>query len=271
MNRARLPILALLPSLVLAGVALGTLRAQQQQPTPKVTYGPLDLRGYELREHQFDPPFRTQRSDGSLELKTFGWQIVIKGENFPTRALDPILWVDDVELIRYERCTVEDGPALVYSFFDPALLRSEHVLQVIYGKDERTRTKLLERLDPEKLVRLPDAQRQALGMPELESFTLKTVTADGHVEGDWRLVGNFTVTIAARLESGTLHVMTGTEKLEEMHRFTADVGPFPKGTTHVVALLVPAGVPLVRGDLSALPKGIELLDSKPIGTKAAGH
>ena len=269
MNRARLSILALLPALALAGVALGTLRAQQQPPTPKITYGPLDLRGYELREHAFDPPFRIPQQDGTVEQKTFGWQIVIKGEKFPTRALDPILWVDDVELIRYERCTVEDGPGLVYSFFDPSLLRSEHALQVIYGKDERTRTKLLERLDPERLVRLPDAQRRALGMPELESFTLKTVTADGHVEGDDRLLGNVSIAIAARLESGALRVLAGAQKIDA-HRFSADVGPFPKGTTFVVALRVPEGAS-VKGDLADLPKGIELLDSKPIGTKAAGH
>src|SRR5262245_36775800 len=266
MNRARLRILALLPALALAGVAIGTLHAQQQQPTPRITFGPLELRGYELREHLFDPPFRIPQQDGTVELKKFGWQIVIKGENFPTRALDPILWVGDVELIRYERCTVEDGPALVYSFFDPALLRSEHAMQVIYGKDERTRTKLLERLDPERLVRLPEDQRRALGMPELESFTLKSVAADGHVAGDWRLAGNVTVAIAARLESGALRVMPGTAKLEELHRFTADVGPFPKGTTHVVALREPEGV-VLRGDLSELPKGVELLDSKPIGTR----
>lgn len=269
MNRASLRVLALLPALALAGVAIGTLRAQQQ-PAPRITYGPLELRGYELREHRFDPPFRIPQRDGTVELKTFGWQIVIKGDNFPTRALDPILWVDDVELIRYERCTGDDGPALVYSFFDPALLRSEHALQVIYGKDERTRTKLLERLDPERLVRLPDEQRRALGMPELESFTLKTVTADGHVEGDWRLNGPVTVAIAARLESGALHVMPGTPKLDDARRYTVDVGPFPKGTTHAVALRQPEGVAL-KGDLAELPKGIELLDSKPIGTRPAAR
>lgn len=266
----RLKMLAAIPLLsIAAGVAIAPLRAQQQ-PVPRITYGPLDLRGYELREHAFDPPFRIPQRDGTVELKKFGWQIVIKGSNFPVRALDPILWVDDVELIRYERCIGEDGGSLVFSFFDPALLRSEHQLQVIYGKDERTRTKLLERLDPEKLVRLPDAQRQALGMPELESFTLKTVTADGHVEGDWRLNGPVTVAIAARLESGALRVMPGTAKLEELHRFIADVGAFPKGTTYAVALRQPEGVRL-SGDLAELPKGVELLDSKPIGTKPAGR
>ena len=270
MNRARLPILALLPSLALAGVALAAPAVRQQQPTPRIQFGPLDLRGYELREHQFDPPFRIPQRDGTVELRKFGWQIVIKGENFPTRALDPILWVDDVELIRYERCTVEDGPALVYSFFDPSLLRAEHGLQVIYGKDERTRTKLIERLDPERLVRLPEAQRRALGMPELESFTLKAVTAEGHVEGDDRLTGNVTSALAARLESGVLRVMAGAQKIDDAHRFTADVGPFPKGTTYVVALRVPEGA-AVKGDLADLPKGVELLDSKPIGTKSAAR
>jgi hypothetical protein len=271
MNRARLKMLAALPLLTIAaGVAIAPLRAQQQ-PVPRITYGPLELRGYELREHAFDPPFRIPQRDGTVEQKKFGWQIVIKGTNFPVRALDPILWVDDVELIRYERCNGEDGNSLVFSFFDPALLRSEHVLQVIYGKDERTRTKLLERLDPEKLVRLPDAQRQALGMPELESFTLKTVTADGHVEADWRLHGSVNVVIAARLESGALHVMAGTSKLEEStHRYVVDVGAFPNGTTYAVALLQPEGVRL-SGDLADLPKGVELLDSKPIGTKPAGR
>jgi hypothetical protein len=64
--------------------------------------------------------------------------------------------------------------------------------------------------------------------------------------------------------------MVGTTKLEELHRFSAEVGAWPKGTTHAVALRQPEGV-LLRGDLTTLPKGVELLDSKPIGTKPAGR
>ena len=237
---------------------------------PRINYGPLELRGYELREHQFDPPFRVIHDDGTLELKKWGWQIVIKGESFPSRALDPILWVDDVELIRYERCIGDDGHSLVYSFFDPALLRSEHVLQVIYGTDERTRTKLLERLDPERLVKLPEAQRRALGFPELEGFVVTTAGLSGHVEGSGRLESG-TIRVAARGETGSFRAMAAGVKLGADGRFAVDVGAWPKGTTHVAMLLVPAGVQLAEGELANLPKGVELLDKKPLGTKPAGR
>jgi hypothetical protein len=36
-------------------------------------------------------------------------------------------------------------------------------------------------------------------------------------------------------------------------------------------LLVPAGVQLAEGELANLPKGVELLDMKPLGTKPAGR
>jgi hypothetical protein len=268
MNRARLTFLGGVAGLALAALAAGPSPAQPPVPqeVPHADFGPLSLRGYELRELRFDPPFRVVRDDGSLEQKKFGWQIVIKGDSFPTRALDPILWVDDVALTRYERCAADGSSALAYSFFDPKLLRGEHVLQVIYGKDERTRTKLLERLDPERLVRLPEAQRRELGMPELEGLTLKAVGADGHVEGAGRL-GEGEIRIAARLGSGAFRAMPGTVKLGAEGRFALDAGAWPKGTTHAAALLVPAGVDLGSGELAALPKRVELLDMKPLGTK----
>src|SRR5262245_60653383 len=102
MTRARPTFFAAAASLALAALALAP---PPVQPAPPIPYGPLPLRGYELREVRFDKPFRVIRDDGTVDEKKFGWQIVIKGDSFPTRALDPILWVDDVALTRYEGCT----------------------------------------------------------------------------------------------------------------------------------------------------------------------
>lgn len=253
--------LAVVPAFV------GSPTVAQQEP-PHIEFGALAITGYELREVRFDPPRRTFKKDGTPELHSYGWQIVIKGTDFPRRALDPFLWVDDVVLRDYERSEVVGEQSLAYNVFDPTLFRSEHVLQVIYGNDERTRTKLLERMDPERLVRLPDDQRKALGMPELEGVTLTQVDAAGRIAGRGRVSGG-AVRLAARTKDGMVALLAKTVAMAPDGSFAVDAGPLPKETTHVYALLVPAGVEFTTADATKLPKGVELLDAKPVGTKAA--
>lgn len=268
MNRARLQLLAaalaVVPCLLLAGVS------SAQDAVPNAEFGPLPLRGYELREARFDPPMRFPQADGTVKLETFGWQIVIKGDAFPARALDPILWVDDVKLTRYERCAADGSNALAYAFFDPTLLRSEHVLQVIYGNDERTRTRLLERFDPERLVRLPDAARKGLAFPELEGVTLQSVAADGKVAGRGRLASG-EARLAARLSDGKFRVLAAPVKFGSDGSFAVDAGTLPKETTHVAALYFPKGTAAAEGLLATLPPHVELLDMKPLGTKPSNR
>ena len=269
MNRARLSLLGAVASALVPGLLLVAAagRSTAQDAVPRVEFGLLPLRGYELREARFDPPLRVPQQDGSVKLETFGWRIVIKGEDFPVRALDPILWVDDVALTRYERCTADGANALSYVLLDPALLRSEHVMQVIYGKDERTRTRMLERLDPEKLIRLPDSERQGLAFPELEGVTLQSVAADGRVAGRGRLASG-EARLAARTADGRFRVLATPVKLAADGSFAVEAGELGKETTHVAALWAAPGTALpAEGLLSALPKGVELLDLKPLGTK----
>jgi hypothetical protein len=272
MNRARLSLLgAAAFALVLCALLVTAAgRSTAQDAVPHAEFGLLPLRGYELREHRFDPPFRIPQEDGTVKLETSGWQVVIKGDAFPVRALDPILWVDDVPLTRYERCTADGANALSFAFFDPTLLRSEHVMQVIYNTDERTRTKMFERLDPEKLIRLPDAERKGLAFPELEGVTLQTVAAAGHVAGRGRLASG-EARLAARLANGQYRVLAVPVKFAADGTFAVDVGPLPKETTHVAALYFAKGTTPVEGVLAALPKGVELLDMKPLGTQPSAH
>jgi len=274
MNRARLSLLgvaasALVPCVLLVAAAG---RSTAQDAVPRIQFGTLPLRGYELREARFDPPFRIPQQDGTVKLETFGWKIVIKGDDFPVRALDPILWVDDVPLTRYERGSADGFATLSYAFFDPALLRSEHVMQVIYNTDERTRTKMLERLDPEKLIRLPDAERKGLAFPELEGVTLEGVAAGGRVTGHGRLAAG-EARLAARLGNGQFRVLaTPPIAFAADGAFAVDAGELPKETTHVAALYIAKGTTAPAGGmLAALPKGVELLDMKPLGTKPPAH
>lgn len=259
----------MLPSvrtLAVSSLFAATLFAQQG-PATSANFGTLPVLGCELREARFSHPFRTRRADGSEELHTAGWEIVVKGGPFPIRSLDPILWVDDVPLRNYDRAMAGGVEELVYQVVDPKLLRAEHNLQLIYGKDERTRTKLLERLDPEKLVKLPDAERQALALPDLEGVTLTAVGADGKIAGRGR-VSEGTIRLAARLDSGTLQLLKGDVKLDAQGNFAVDVGPLPKGTGFVGLLLfVAPNVTLDVADFGTLPKGVELLDAKPVGTR----
>ncbi len=273
MIRARLSLLGVAACALVTGFLLVAAagRSTAQDAVPRVEFGLLPLRGYELREARFDPPFRIPQQDGTVKLETFGWKIVITGDDFPVRALDPILWVDDVPLTRYERCAADGANALSYAFFDSTLLRSEHVLQVIYGKDERTRTKLLERLDPEKLIRLPDAERKGLAFPELEGVTLEGVAADGRVTGRGRLAAG-EARLAARFGNGRFRVLATPIAFAADGAFAVDAGDLPKETTHVAALYFAKGTtPPAEGVLAALPKGVELLDMKPLGTKPSAR
>lgn len=268
MNRARIQFLAGLAAFACAGFAAdGALRGQQ---APRAEVGPLQLRGYEFREARPDRPFREVKDDGSVTLHPGVWEIVIKGDAFPSRALDPVLWLDDTPIHTYRRCLADGTDALVYMTVDAKLLRGEHVMQVIYGNDERTRTKLLERFDPERLVRLPDAERRDLALPELEGVTIRAAGLNGHVEGAGR-IGAGELRLAARLDNGSFRLLAGTVALDGAGKFAADVGTWPKSTTHVALLLVPSGSKLGDADLPALPKGIELLDMKPVGAKPAGR
>ena len=237
--------------------------ASAQEP-PSIQYGRLVITGYELRETRFAPPFRVLEHGKPEQLHHYGWLVVIHGQDFPVRSLDPILWIGDTPIRDYEREFHGDTAALAFWVVDPTLLRAERELTVIYGTDERTRTKLLERMDPEKLVRLPAEERAALKMPELEGVTLQEPGADGRIAGQGRLVGG-RLFVAARLEDGKLVPLARDVKLDAEGRFTVAAGALPAKATHVVALRLPEGGEIAAPvELAALPKGIELLDSKPI-------
>jgi hypothetical protein len=252
-------------TLAVTSLFVATLLAQQNQDVPKVDFGKLPVLGCDLREARFSHPFRTRRADGSEELHTAGWEVVVKGGPFPVRSVDPILWVDDVPLRNYDRTTSGGVEELVFQVVDPKLLRSEHNLQLIYGKDERTRTKLLERLDPEKLTRLPDSERRTLAIPDLEGVTLLAVGTDGKVAGRGH-VSEGTIRLVARLANGSLQLLKGDVALDPQGRFAVDAGPLPNGTAQVGALLFLQNAALDVADFTTLPKGVELLDAKPVGT-----
>jgi len=246
-----------------AALAAAPSAASAQEP-PSIQYGRLTITGYELRETRFARPFRVLEQGKPEQLHDYGWLVVIHGQDFPVRALDPILWIGDTPIRDYEREFHGDTPALAFIVVDPTLLRAERELTVIYGTDERTRTKLLERMDPEKLVRLPAAERAALKMPELEGVTLAAPAADGRIAGQGRLDGGRLV-LAARLDDGKLVPLARDVKLDAQGRFAVEAGALPAKATHVVALrLAEAGEPAAPLELAALPKGVELLDSKPI-------
>ena len=270
---ANLPIHPFLSggALVLALAASATSGAAQQAPQNQ-PFGPLAIHGYELREARHARPIRMIAPGGGFTEHAWSWQIVIRGESFPIRALDPILWVDDVPLTRFERRDVAGEQEIAYDVVDPTLLRAERTLQMIYGGDERTRTKLLERLDPEKLVKLPEDQRKELGIADLEGVQLQGVDAAGRVSGRGRLSpSSGTVRLAARGEKGGLTLLAAKVALGADGSFAVDAGRLPAGTTHVVALLFTADVALAGAEAGKLPKGIELLDSKPVGTKPGGR
>ena len=262
--------LGALAAAIAAAVPL-VLSAQEAPAPPSIQYGTLSIRGYELREARFDRPYVEHRPDGTTKEHDGGWQIAIRGADFPIRALDPILLIDDeIAIWCWERHDLPAEQELVFNVVDPTLLRSEHMLQVIYGRDERTRTKLLERLDPEKLVKLPAAERRALGLPELEGLTLDSVARSGQVRGHARLSSG-TVRLAARLGNGTLQLLDTPVTIGAGGTFSVEAGALPAAATHLVALLVTDEAKLGALDLSKLPKGVELLDSKPIGSKPAGR
>ncbi len=262
--------LAVAAALLVAPVAIVAaplLPAQDAPPPPVIEYGRLTLTGVELREAPFTPPFRTW-TDGKETLHKGGWHVVLHGGPFPVRALDPILWLGDAPIRNYQRELHGESEALLFCVTDPALLRSERSLTLIYGEDERTRTQLLERLDPETLVRLPEADRRELSLPELEGFTLKSVRADGRIGGSGRLVDGL-VLLASGFEDGRLQALADALALDKEGRLAKELGVLPERATHVVALRVAPGAPgLPPGTrLTGLPKGFELLDSKPIVRK----
>ncbi|MBL8842754.1 MAG: hypothetical protein JNL90_14640 [Planctomycetes bacterium] len=263
LHRIRLSAAALL--LVAAASAQET-----PAPPPSIEYGRLTITGYELREERLNPPFRTW-SDGKETLHQYAFKVVIRGGRFPVRALDPILWIGDTPVRNYERELFADGESLLFCVTDPALLRAERDLTVIYGTDERTRTRLIERLDPERLVKLPAAERAASGLPELEGVTLTAVGADGRIAGRGRLAAG-RIALVVRLDDGKLVPLATEVALDAQGRFAVAAGPLPARASHVAALLLTgeraaaaAGAATLAGvELAALPKGIELLDSKAI-------
>jgi hypothetical protein len=262
-----IPLRAGAPAL-LAAAALGALAAQDAPP-PSITYGRLEIRGFELREASFDPPYRVHSKEGETREYYCGWQIVIRGPGFPIRALDPVLWVDGVSLHCYDRRrTEEEEEELLFNVVDPVLLRAERALEVIYGRDERTRTKLLEPLDPEKLVRLPEDQRRALGLPELEGVTITLADRSGVVAGRGRLEPR-RFQLALGLGDGSFKVVLEPVVLGPDGTFTTRVVGITSEVTHVYALLAGPGVPLPPGTMRGLPKGVEILDRKPVGTRPA--
>ncbi len=255
-----------------AAAALLVAAASAQEtpaPLPSIEYGRLTITGYELREARLNPPFRTW-TDGKETLHQYAFKVVITGSRFPIRALDPILWIGDTPVRNYERAAYADGDALLFCVTDPALLRAERDLTVIYGTDERTRTRLIERLDPERLVKLPAAERLAAGLPELEGVTLTAVGADGRVTGQGRIDGG-RIALAARLDDGKLQPLVKEITLDATGKFAVAVGPLPARATHVVALLVRGEMPAAGVELAALPKEVEVLDSKPIRRGPAGR
>jgi hypothetical protein len=247
------------------------LPAQDAPAPPSISYGTLTLHGYDLREARFPRPYVEHLPDGTTREHAAGWQIRIRGANLPIRALDPVLWIDDEKFIWvHERHDLVDEQELVFNVVDPALLRSERNLTVMYGKDERTRTKMLERLDPERLVKLPDAERRALGIPELEGLTISQVGADGSIEGRGRLTSG-RVVLALRRSDGRIVPAVGPVALRPDGTFATRVVGITPEVTHVAALLVTEGAETPRHPFEKLPKGIELLDSKPVGAKRAGR
>ena len=143
----------------------------------------------------------------------------------------------------------------------PAILRAERVVQLIYGTDERTRTRLLARLDPEKLERLPEAERRALGIPELEFLVLEP-QAGGRVRGRAHLDSG-RVRLAARRGDGKLELCSAAVPLAADGTFEVPIESLPTGTTHLFALLEKEQpLPAVL-DQEHLPEGVEVLDAKP--------
>jgi hypothetical protein len=157
---------------------------------------------------------------------------------------------------------------LAFCVTDPKLLRAEHSLQIIYGGDERTRTKLLEKLDPKKLVQLPADQRKALGIPELEGLRIESADAGGTIRGRAKL-SEGSVRLAAKGTGAKLKPLGSAVKLAADGSFAVEAGPLPEGTTHVVALLLTGDpkqdVNVATLDLNALPKDVEVLDRKDVG------
>ena len=256
---------------LLVSAGLSTLLAQEAPAPKSIEYGRLELVRCELREAQYDPPVPShlQGRRGNDGKHAFGWESVVFGRNLPIRALDPVLWVDGTTSFDcFERKPMGDEEALVFHCFDPKLLRAEHRLEVIYGRDERTRTALLERLDPERLTPLPAPTRKALGMPTLESGTIATALPTGRVAGS-ATVSEGTLRLALRTDAGRLVLADVAPTLGTDGRFTAELGALSAGTTHVALLLFTRAASVKLGDatLSSLPAGVELLDAKPIAVR----
>ena len=250
----------------LAIVCAAALAAGATQEAPRsLQYGPLTLNGFELREAKFDPPFFTTAPDGTRVQHAAGWQIAVRGPDFPIRALDPELWVDGTRLVHYERHDAAGEQELAFCVVDPKLLRAERSLELIYGRDERTRTKIAEKLDPKKLVQLPQDQRTALGIPELEGLRLATADAGGRISGRAKL-SEGAVRLAARLGGEKLAPLGGAVALGKDGEFSVEAGPLPAGTTQVIALLLTGDgkQDLAKLDLTALPKEVEVLDRKAV-------
>src|SRR5688572_21472149 len=97
----------------LAALAAAPSAASAQEP-PSIQYGRLTITGYELREVRFARPFRVLEQGKPEQLHDYGWFVVIHGENFPIRALDPILWIGDTPIRDYEREFHGDTAALAF-------------------------------------------------------------------------------------------------------------------------------------------------------------
>jgi len=247
--------------ILVLGVSLGALAKQE---VPKVDYGPVALESYELREVLLDPPDREPREDGTVLLHRFGYQLVIHADYFPSRALDPWVYLDDILIYRFQPCEQSCTNCMVYTFYDPKVLRSEHRVQLIYGDDERTRSRMAAPFDPERLERLPEAVRRANGLPELEFLTIEPVKAGEHrLTAIYRFDSPTSVRWAFRLADGSWQL--GPQRsLEERGRLDLDL---PAGTKEVAALRPPepSSEALKLTDLRLLPKGWEIIDHKPVG------
>lgn len=247
--------------ILMAASALGQETPPVEPETPQAEVAaaaPLSITGWELREVLLDPPQRDIQDDGSVRLRTWGFQLVLRAKDFPVRALDPQIHLGDRVLKRYEWCG-ETTDCIVFTFWDPEILRAERSFTVIYEGDERTRTRLQEPFDPERLERLPKDVREQAGLPELEGGVIEELGEK--VVGHLRLESPARTRVAWRVGDAWEIAPTDLE-VDPAGRFELS----PEGlseATRVALLRLPPEVEtvpsVIRGEW---PKGWEVLDLK---------
>ncbi len=248
-------------------VALGFLLsasvgAQEIPPAEVASVGPLKISSWELREVLLDPPHRELQEDGTARLRSWGYQLTVRAETFPVRALDPQVHLDEHVLVHYEWCNDESTSCIVYTFWDPEILRSERRFTVIYAGDERTRTVLPKPFDPERLVRLPDDVRRTEGIPELEGGRLEMLGPDRWT-GSLRLKAPATARLAWRVGDGW-RIDASPLARDEVGRFEVPAPSFDGPVQAVALLRLPAGAAVPARLTGAWPKGWEVLDRKSV-------